>query len=81
LVLHQEHIEVAESAGFQITLDSTDDYQPTIKAWYERLAANRTQALELVSLETYNRYLTFFPVAWLFFQHQEAKLHRLVMEK
>lgn len=81
LVLHHEHLDSATSAGFKITHNSTDNYKPTLRAWYERLVANQQKALELVSLETYNRYLTFFPIAWLFFQHQEATLHRIVMEK
>ena len=81
LVLHHEHLKAANRAGFKIAHDSLDDYKPTIRTWYERLAANQHKALKLVSLETYNRYLTFFPVAWLFFQHQEATLHRIVMEK
>lgn len=81
LVLHHEHLEAAKRAGFQITHDSLGDYKPTLRAWYERLAANREQALSLVGLEIYNRYMTFFPIAWLFFQHEEANLHRIVMEK
>ncbi|MFW6358242.1 MAG: class I SAM-dependent methyltransferase [Chroococcales cyanobacterium] len=81
LALHSEHIQAAESAGFKITCDSLDDYKPTLRAWYKRLAANQDKALELVGLKTYNHYMTFFPIAWLFFQHQEATLHRMVMEK
>ncbi|NEO28157.1 MAG: methyltransferase domain-containing protein, partial [Kamptonema sp. SIO4C4] len=81
LVLHQEHLEAAEKAGFTITCDTLGDYKPTLQAWYERLAAQEAQALELVGLEIYNRYMTFLPIAWLFFQHGDANLHRLVMEK
>jgi cyclopropane-fatty-acyl-phospholipid synthase len=81
LVLHHHHIEAAKSAGFSITHDSTHDYKPTIRAWYERLAANQKQALEIVGLEIYNRYMTFFPIAWLFFQQNEGGLHRIVMQK
>jgi cyclopropane-fatty-acyl-phospholipid synthase len=81
LVMHHHHIAAAENAGFSITHDSIHDYKPTIKAWYDRLAANQAQALEIVGLEIYNRYMTFFPIAWLFFQQQEAALHRMVMQK
>ena len=81
LVMHRHHIEAAESAGFRITHDSIHDYKPTIKAWYDRLAANQEKALEIVGLEIYNRYMTFFSIAWLFFQQQEAALHRIVMQK
>jgi cyclopropane-fatty-acyl-phospholipid synthase len=81
LVLHHNHIEAAESAGFRITHDSIHDYKPTIRAWYDRLVENRKEAQALVGLEIYNRYMTFFPIAWLFFQQKEAELHRIVMEK
>jgi cyclopropane-fatty-acyl-phospholipid synthase len=81
LVMHHKHIEAAESAGFRITHDSIHDYKQTIKAWYDRLVENREEAQAQVGLEFYNRYMTFFPIAWLFFQQKEAKLHRIVMEK
>ncbi|MBD1909132.1 MULTISPECIES: class I SAM-dependent methyltransferase [unclassified Leptolyngbya] len=81
LVMHPVHIEAAKQAGFHITHDSIHDYKPTLRAWYDRLVAHREQALNLVGLETYNRYMTFFPISWLFFEQNEAKLHRVVMEK
>ncbi|MEL6553236.1 MAG: class I SAM-dependent methyltransferase [Cyanobacteria bacterium J06621_11] len=81
LVVHHHHIEAAKSAGFKITHDSIHDYKPTIKTWYDRLAENREKAIALSGLEVYNRYMTFFPSAWMFFQQNEAKLHRIVMEK
>jgi cyclopropane-fatty-acyl-phospholipid synthase len=81
LVMHRHHIEYAERAGFKITHDSIHDYKPTLKAWYDRLAENREKAQALVGLEIYNRYLTFFAIAWLFFQQKEAALHRIVMAK
>ncbi|NJN30710.1 MAG: class I SAM-dependent methyltransferase [Synechococcales cyanobacterium RM1_1_8] len=81
LVMHCKHLEAAKSAGFRITHDSIHDYKPTIRAWYDRLVENRKAAQALVGTEVYNRYMTFFPIAWLFFQQQEADLHRVVMEK
>jgi len=81
LALHRQHIEAAEQVGFKITHDSIHDYKPTIKAWYNRLVENQEKSLALVGLQIHNRYMTFFPIAWLFFQHQEAQLHRMVMEK
>jgi cyclopropane-fatty-acyl-phospholipid synthase len=81
LVQQQQHLEIATQVGFRITHDSIHDYKPTIKAWYDRLAAHQEQALAIVGLEIYNRYMTFFPIAWLFFQQQEAALHRIVMQK
>ena len=81
LSMHRNHIEAAEAAGFRITHDSIHDYKPTIKAWYDRLVAHQDKALALVGLEVYNRYMTFLPFAWLFFQQNEADLHRVVTEK
>ena len=81
LVMHHTHIEAAERVGFKITHDSIHDYRPTLRAWYDRFVANRSRALELVGLETFNRYMTFFPISWLFFQQHEADLHRMVMVK
>jgi cyclopropane-fatty-acyl-phospholipid synthase len=81
LVMHHTHLEAAERVGFQVTHDSIHDYQPTLRAWYDRLVENKSRALELVGLEIYNRYMTFLPVSWLFFQQQEAALHRIVMTK
>jgi len=81
LSMHRNHIDAAVTAGFRITHDSVHDYKPTIQAWYDRLAANQEKALALVGLEVFNRYMTFLPFAWLFFQQNEADLHRLVTEK
>jgi cyclopropane-fatty-acyl-phospholipid synthase len=81
LVMHRNHIEAAESVGFRITHDSIHDYKPTIRTWYDRLVKNSEGSQALVSLEIHNRYMTFFPIAWLFFQQKEAALHRIVMEK
>lgn len=81
LSMHHCHLEAAKSAGFKITHDSVHDYKPTIKAWYDRLVSHTDEALKLSGLKVYNRYMTFFPSAWMFFQQDEAKLHRIVLEK
>jgi cyclopropane-fatty-acyl-phospholipid synthase len=81
IVLHHTHLEAATRVGFKISYDSIHNYQPTLRAWYERLVTNKLRALELVGLEVYNRYMTFFPVCWLFFQQHEADIHRIVMSK
>jgi cyclopropane-fatty-acyl-phospholipid synthase len=81
LTPHAYHLHAAHEAGFDVVHDSTHDYRPTLKAWFDRLAQNRDQALELVGLETYNRYLVFFPSAWAMFDQKQCTLHRLVMVK
>ena len=81
LVLHKTHIEAAQNAGFKITYDSIHDYKPTLRAWYENLVKNSEKAIDMVGLHLYNKYMTFFPISWLFFQFKEADVHRIVLEK
>lgn len=81
LAPHAHHLKAAREAGFEVVHDSSHDYRPTLKAWFNRLVKNRDKALKLVGIETYNRYLVFFPSAWVFFDQQQATLHRLVMVK
>ena len=81
LVPHTVHVEAAQNTGFKITHDSIHDYKPTLRAWYKRLVENKEKALDLVGLEIFNRYMTFFPIAWLFFAQQESHLHRMAMQK
>lgn len=81
LSLHRKHLEFAQAAGFKITHDSVHDYKPTIRAWYDRLVSKQKEAIDMVGLAIYNRYATFLPFAWLFFQQKEAALHRVVMRK
>jgi cyclopropane-fatty-acyl-phospholipid synthase len=81
LATHAHHLWAAREAGFDLVHDSTHDYCPTLKAWFNRLVRNRDQALALVGVETYNRYLVFFAVGWAFMRQQKATVHRLVMVK
>jgi cyclopropane-fatty-acyl-phospholipid synthase len=78
---HSHHLEAAREAGFNVVHDSTHDYRPTLKAWFDRLVQNRERALELVGVEVYNRYLVFFPSAWAMFEQGQCTLHRLVLVK
>jgi len=70
-----------EAAGFRITRRSIHDYRPTLRAWFDNLVANRERALEMVDVQTYNRYLTSFPVSWRYFQDDLGMLVRWVLEK
>lgn len=81
LSTHSFHLRTAEQAGFEITHDSVDDYRPTLKAWYENLVTNKEKAVSLVGVATYNKYLIFFPMAWRFFDDEEARVHRLALKK
>ena len=47
----------------------------------KKLVANRDQAIELVGVETYNRYLMFFASAYRYFDDGVGTSVRWVMEK
>ncbi len=79
--LHSDILGAAREMGFELLHDSSHDYRPTLKAWFDRLVENREEALQLVGVETYNRYLVFFPVSWVGFNQKQVTLHRLVLEK
>jgi cyclopropane-fatty-acyl-phospholipid synthase len=75
------HLRACETAGFRVTHTSVHDYRPTLRAWFENLAANRQRAIELVGVRTYNRYLVFFPTSWRYFDQMIGFVVRLVLEK
>ncbi|HEX4128665.1 MAG TPA: class I SAM-dependent methyltransferase [Pirellulales bacterium] len=75
------HRQAFEAAGFRITHLSVHDYRDTLRAWFDRLAANRQRAIELVGVATYNRWLVFFPAAWKYFDDVTGQLFRFVLEK
>jgi cyclopropane-fatty-acyl-phospholipid synthase len=56
-----------EAAGFRVAQRTVHDYRPTLRAWFDNLVANRERALQLVDVQTYNRYLVFFPASWKYF--------------
>ena len=74
-------VEAFENAGFRITHQSVHDYRPTLRAWFENLAANRERAIDLVGIREFNKYIVFFPAAWRFFNDGESILLRFVLEK
>ena len=78
---YHANVKAFEDAGFQIVRRSIHDYRPTLRAWFDNLVANRERALELVDVQTYNRYLTFFPVSWRYFHEGKGMLVRWVMQK
>ncbi|HEX4150483.1 MAG TPA: class I SAM-dependent methyltransferase [Pirellulales bacterium] len=75
------HRRSFETAGFRITHTSVHDYRPTLRSWFDRLVAQRERALELVGIQTYNRYLVFFASAWRYFDEATGTLFRFVLEK
>lgn len=74
-------VRAFEQAGFRITHRSIHDYRPTLRAWFDNYVRHREQALKLVDLRTYNRYLVFFPASWRAFDDARLILVRYVLEK
>jgi cyclopropane-fatty-acyl-phospholipid synthase len=70
-----------ERAGFRTTHRSMHDYRPTLRAWFDNLVSRRDEALQLVPLRVYNRYLTFFPASWRYFNDNFGVVIRWVLEK
>ena len=81
LSLHSDHLDWSRHAGFVLAGDTEHDYRPTLRAWFDRLVAHRDKAIELVGLQTTNKYLAYFAGSWNFFDRKKATLHRLVLER
>ncbi len=81
LAMHDVHCQAAEQAGFEIQADLHDCYKQTLWSWYDNLVANRAEAIATSGIQTYNWFLTFFPIAWKFFDDGEATLHRMLLVK
>lgn len=78
---YNECLRAFEGAGFRISHRSIHDYRPTLRAWFDNLVANRERALQLVDVQTYNRYVTFFPSSYRYFDDGNGMLIRWVMHK
>ncbi len=75
------HIRACEAAGFRVSHASIHDYRPTLRAWFDNLDKNREQALQLVDVQTFNRYMVFFPASWRYFDDMTGFVVRLRLEK
>ena len=78
---HRFYMHDFERAGFNILGRTIHDYRQTLRAWFDRLVENKERAIELVGVETYNRYITFFPASWRYFQDGTGLLIRWKLEK
>jgi len=75
-------LRAAQEAGFRVAHQSLHDtYKNTLRHWFERLVANRQRAIELVGVQTYNKYLLFFPCSWKYFDDVQGIVFRLVLLK
>jgi cyclopropane-fatty-acyl-phospholipid synthase len=53
-----------ESAGFRVRHLQLLDYRPTLRAWFENLAAHQDEAVGMVGVQNYMRYLCFLAASW-----------------
>jgi cyclopropane-fatty-acyl-phospholipid synthase len=75
-------LRTAQAVGFRVMHQSLHDtYKETLRAWFDRLVANRQRAIKLVGVETYNKYLLFFACSWRLFDDVQAILLRIVLQK
>lgn len=81
LTSFKKHLNAFEQANFKITHLSVHDFRPTIRAWFDRLAANREPALRLIGVNNYNKYLCYFAGSWRLFNDRDLMLVRLVLER
>lgn len=77
----KEHLQCFEEAGLQVRHHSLHDYRPTIKAWFDRLVANREAAIQLVGVRIYNKYLCYLAEAWRLFENRDLVLTRFLLQR
>jgi cyclopropane-fatty-acyl-phospholipid synthase len=81
LVSLRQHLETFEKAGLKVRHHSLHDYRPTLKAWFDRLVANQEEAIRLVGVQNYNKYLCYFAEAWRLFENRDLVLTRFLLQR
>jgi cyclopropane-fatty-acyl-phospholipid synthase len=77
----QYHLDTFAAANLQVMHQSAHDYRPTLKAWFDRLVANKEAAIQLVGIQNYNRYQCYFAEAWRLFEDRDLVLTRFVLSR
>lgn len=77
----KQHLNVFEQAGLQVRHHSLHDYRPTLKAWFERLVANKKEAIRLVGIQNYNKYQCYLAEAWRLFDNRDLVLTRFLLQR
>jgi cyclopropane-fatty-acyl-phospholipid synthase len=77
----KKHLNSFEEANLKVKHQSIHDYRPTLRAWFERLSANRDAAMRLVGIRNYNKYQCYFAEAWRLFNDGDLMLMRFVLER
>ncbi len=76
----KQHLDTFAAANLEITHHSVHDYRPTLKAWFDRLVAHQDEAIELVGMQNYNKYLCYFAESWRLFNDRDLMLMRFVLK-
>ncbi|MGC1307785.1 MAG: class I SAM-dependent methyltransferase [Phormidesmis sp.] len=77
----RQHLDTFERAGLQVRHHSFHDYRPTLEAWFNRLVAHETEAIRLVGLQNYNKYLCYLAEAWRLFENRDLVLTRFLLQR
>lgn len=77
----KEHLDTFEKAGLRTVHHSVHDYRPTLTAWFNRLVENQEAAIQLVGVQTYNKYLCYLAEAWRLFDDRDLMLMRFVLQQ
>ncbi|MEB3294300.1 MAG: class I SAM-dependent methyltransferase [Synechococcales bacterium] len=77
----QQHLDVFEAAGLRVVHHSVHDYRPTLQAWFQRLTDQAEEAIKLVGVYHYNRYLCYLAVAWRLFNDRDLTIMRFVLQR
>jgi cyclopropane-fatty-acyl-phospholipid synthase len=77
----RHHLKVFDQAGLDIIHQSIHNYRPTLQAWYNRLVEHQSEAIQLVGVQIYNRYLCYLADAWRLFDDHDLVLTRVVLQR
>ena len=77
----KQHLDTFAAAKLQVTHHSIHDYRPTLKAWFDRLVENQEAAIQLVGVQTYNKYLCYLAESWRLFNDCDLMLMRFVLKR
>ena len=77
----RKHLNIFEQVKFRITHHSVHDFRPTLRAFFNRLVANKEAAVQLVGARNYNKFQLYFAGSWRAFDEHVMILVRLVLER
>jgi cyclopropane-fatty-acyl-phospholipid synthase len=73
------YIKEFERASFRIQHLQLLDYRPTFRAWFNRLGERQEEAVAMVGVRHYMRFLCFLASTWRLFDSQEIYSARMIL--